>query len=88
MYNNTSMIPKKTLSVSASAAQEAVCIDTHGLECMLKSDGAEVYFKTNPQVSDSQAYVISAGEIFRFCGIGYFKAKQDTELKCVMFETL
>ncbi len=80
------IIPKKTLNVALTAANTLV--DTKGLCCIAKAIDGNVLFKVHNDVPDSDAYTISAGEAFEFCGKGYFKTSGSAKLTCVMFEKL
>ena len=61
--------PEKTFKKQLSSAAEL--IDTCGFDCRLKVTGSDVLFKVNESVPDSEAFAISEGESFEFCGRAY-----------------
>lgn len=86
---NTARIPEevKCISLSGNADEKSV-IDTKGLECIIKPVGGELYIKAKGGESDADAFVVSDGESFEFCGRITVFAKEALKINCLFCRTL
>ena len=86
--NNVSRIPEETGSCSIISNVE-VDIDSNGLECVIKPDGADIFVKTRP--CDNKffgGYLVKDGQEFTFCGKVYFYSNATCEVYYMKYRTL
>ncbi len=77
----------KCIALSGNETQDSV-IDTKGLGCIIKPVGGELYIKAKRSEADTDAFVLSDGESFEFCGSVTVFSKTTVSVNCMFYSTL
>ena len=87
--NGISRIPDevKCISLSGDKTEKSV-IDTKGLGCIIKPCGGELYIKAKSGETDGDAFVLSDGESFEFCGRITVFSEASLKVNCLFYSTL
>ena len=85
---NVSRIPDDTKSIKLSEKDGTVTLDTKGLDCIVKTVGADIFIKAKENGADEDVFILRDGESISFCGrVGVF-TKSTADVYCMFYRTL